>query len=288
MAEEKFLLVSLKEDEAKHLAQVISNDTSRKILDHLSNIKDDTETNIAKKLKVPISTVHYNIKALIKAKLIHADEFHYSQKGKEVNHYSLANKYVIIAPKNAPETLRDKLKKILPVIGIIGFGTALVEFTKFFFAKKMSFGAANFGNAEKSIQSVAPAMDRAVPKVMEIVPAVNEVEPVLTKSVDAITQTAAETVTESATTTSSTGSSDVLTESVAAITDDVATKSVELAEEVVVSQAVEFTAENEVTNFVAHQSPSIFISSPTLWFLYGAVLTIVIFVIVDYVQSRKK
>jgi DNA-binding transcriptional ArsR family regulator len=281
MAEEKFIMVSLKEDDAKQLAQVISNDTSRKILDHLSEVKDDTETDIAKKLKVPISTVHYNLRALIKAKLIHANEFHYSEKGKEVNHYSIANKYVIIAPKNAPETLRDKLKKILPVIGIIGFGTALVQFVKVFFAKSMSMGAANFEKSDmvRGTVPVAPVMDSAVPKAMEVIPATNQGEQVLTRTAEVVSEDAASTVSSSA---------DVLSEPMAAATDDVAMKTVETVEEVAVGQAVEFSAETEAVNFVSQQSPSIFISSPTLWFLYGAILTIIIFVIVDYVQSRKK
>ena len=34
---EKFLLVSLKEDKAKQLAQVISNESCRKILDYLAD-----------------------------------------------------------------------------------------------------------------------------------------------------------------------------------------------------------------------------------------------------------
>lgn len=221
MAEEKFLLVSLKEDEAKQLAQVISNDTSRKILDHLSNLKDDTETNIAKKLKVPISTVHYNLKALVKAKLIQANEFHYSEKGKEVNHYSLANKYVIIAPKNTPETLKDKLRKILPVIAIIGFGTVVVELLKLFFSKSKMMANEGINQMDSIVREAAPM---------------------------------------------------------------VATKSVEIAEEATTYGA----SESEALQMVAQHSPSIFISHPTMWFLYGVVLTVVIFVLVDYIQSRKK
>jgi DNA-binding transcriptional ArsR family regulator len=127
MAEENFLLVSLKEDEAKRLAQVISNDTSRRIIDLLAGRKDATETDIAKHLGLPLSTVHYNLHALVQAKLVQADEFHYSQKGKEVNHYSLANKYVIIAPKDAPESLRSKLRRILPVAVLSLAGAGLVQ-----------------------------------------------------------------------------------------------------------------------------------------------------------------
>jgi len=127
MSDENFLLVSLKEDEAKKLAQVISNDTSRKILDMLANRKDATESEIAKKMKLPLSTVHYNLQALLKARLVQADEFHYSEKGKEVNHYSLANKYVIIAPKDAPSNLAARLKRILPVALIVGAGALALQ-----------------------------------------------------------------------------------------------------------------------------------------------------------------
>ncbi len=119
----KFLMVSLEESKAKKLAQIISNDTARKVLDILAE-SDATETEISKKLKQPISTIHYNLKQLVKAKLVECKEFHYSPKGKEVNHYSLANKYIIIAPKAATETLKDKLKSLIPsllIVGGIGF-----------------------------------------------------------------------------------------------------------------------------------------------------------------------
>ena len=91
MAKNSFLLVSLKEDKAKELAQVISNASCRKILDYLAEKEDATETELAKKLGIPISTVHYNLKHLVKGGLVIVDEFHYSEKGKEVNHYKLAN-----------------------------------------------------------------------------------------------------------------------------------------------------------------------------------------------------
>lgn len=99
MSKEKFVLVSLKEDKAKELAKVIANESCRRILDYLAENNDATETQLAEKLSFPISTVHYNLKHLLAGGLITADEYHYSEKGKEVNHYKLANKYIIIAPK---------------------------------------------------------------------------------------------------------------------------------------------------------------------------------------------
>ncbi len=127
MAESPFLLVSLKEDQAKELAKVISNDTSRKILDHLSKKESATATDLAKDLDMPLSTVHYNITHLVKAKLVDDSHFTYSEKGKEIYHYRLANKYVIIAPR-ATENLLEKLKKILPVVFVVGACTYAVSY----------------------------------------------------------------------------------------------------------------------------------------------------------------
>ena len=125
MAKEKFLLVSLKESKAKKLAQVISNETSRKILDHLAD-NEATESELAKKLKLPISTVHYNLKCLMEGGLVTVEEFHYSEKGKEVNHYKLANKYIIIAPKST-YGIKERLKSILPVALLTGASAGIIQ-----------------------------------------------------------------------------------------------------------------------------------------------------------------
>ncbi len=126
MSEESFLLVSLEEAKAKKLAQVLSNDTSRKILDYLSKKDDATETEISEKMEIPLSTVHYNLKQLVEANLVNADEFHYSKKGKEILHYTLSNKYVIIAPRST-EKLKEKLKQFLPVVAVIGAASLAID-----------------------------------------------------------------------------------------------------------------------------------------------------------------
>lgn len=130
MPNEKFVLVSLQEEKAKKLAQVITNDSCRKILDFLAE-KDATESELAEKLLIPISTVHYNLKQLVDGGLVKSEEFHYSEKGKEVNHYKLANKYIIIAPRSV-WGIKEKLKSILPVVLLVGAGAA---FLQLFFGK---------------------------------------------------------------------------------------------------------------------------------------------------------
>jgi len=135
MSREKFLLVSLQEDKAKKLAQVITNDTCRKILDYLAD-KEGSESKIAKILELPISTVHYNLKQLVDGGLVVVDEFHYSKKGKEINHYKLANKYIIIVPKST-HGIKEKLKSLLPAFLIVaGIGFIL----QFINGKSQSLG----------------------------------------------------------------------------------------------------------------------------------------------------
>jgi DNA-binding transcriptional ArsR family regulator len=109
-----FLLISLDEKKSKKIAEAINNDTGRKILDQLSK-KESTESDLSKELNIPISTIHYNLKQLMEANLVIVDEFHYSKKGKEINHYKLANKYIIIAPKQADNRFMEALQKILPL-----------------------------------------------------------------------------------------------------------------------------------------------------------------------------
>jgi DNA-binding transcriptional ArsR family regulator len=126
MADESFMLLSLKEGQSKRLAQVIGNETCRRILDYLADRDFTTESTAAKDLGLPLSTVHYNLKALRESGLVVADEFHYSGKGKEVPHYRLAKKYIIIAPREERGVL-DRLKKLWPLAAVAVGVAAVME-----------------------------------------------------------------------------------------------------------------------------------------------------------------
>src|SRR3989338_8111059 len=125
MKKDTFLLVSLDEDKAKKLANVISSDTCRKILNILTE-GNMTETEVAKRLNLPLSTVHYNLKQLVEGGLVKSGEFHYSSKGREVAHYSLVQKYIIIAPKS-DEKLFSRLKGFLPAIAAVALSGFILD-----------------------------------------------------------------------------------------------------------------------------------------------------------------
>lgn len=158
MAKDKFILVSLKDDEAKKLAQVITNDTSRQILDFLAD-KESTETEISEVLGIPLPTVHYNLRALTNARLVVCEQFHYSAKGREVNHYKLANKYIIIAPQTT-WGLKEKLKSILPMIPILGGAAIALEW----FSRTSSLGQRIASSAPEALNGIEESARAAAPE----------------------------------------------------------------------------------------------------------------------------
>lgn len=172
MPKNNFLLVDLNETKTKKLAETITSETSRRILNYLAEKEHDTEANISKELEMPISTAHYHLQKLQEANLIVVEEFHYSPKGREVNHYKLANKYIIIAPKKV-SGLKQKLKGILPV-GIIALGISAVIKIITSFSGKMELTGAEFYRAEsvqalseEATPTMADAAVEAAPRVVE-------------------------------------------------------------------------------------------------------------------------
>ena len=156
MPNKNFLLLSLEDEKTRKIANVVSNESCKKILDYLAE-HEGTETEIAKKLNIPLSTVHYNLQQLVGTGLIAAEEYHYSPKGKEVLHYKITNKYIIIAPKNVTG-LRQKLRRILP-IGLITLGAAaLVQLFSNYFSQSAS--SQNFMMA-KSAEIAEPMAEAA-------------------------------------------------------------------------------------------------------------------------------
>ena len=162
MTKSNFLLVDLNEPKTKKLAETITSETSRKILNHLAE-KDDAEANIAKLLDMPISTVHYHLQKLQEANLVTAKEFHYSSKGREVLHYRLANKYIIIAPGSV-YGLKERLKGILPVaLAVLGISAVIKliqrvpeTFPAMEAAESMAADAAPALTQEMALKTAAP------------------------------------------------------------------------------------------------------------------------------------
>ncbi len=96
----KYLMFDLDDERITSLSDVLSNKTSRKILEYLSD-SEASEGEIARDLKLPANTINYNVKKLLKSGLIEkSKKFFWSVKGKKILRYRVANKKIIISPKS--------------------------------------------------------------------------------------------------------------------------------------------------------------------------------------------
>ena len=84
--------------ESKKLRQVLSNDTSMKILDLLKKEKLSA-SEVAEKLELPLTTVKYNIDQLVEHDLAFIHRIKYSEKGRQVKIYEAMDKIIIFAPE---------------------------------------------------------------------------------------------------------------------------------------------------------------------------------------------
>lgn len=127
MKDEKFILTSLDDENSKAIAEVLGNKTCKKIIDYLGDRKDASEQDIANDLGIPINTIEYNLKKLLKSGLVKKTKnFFWSVKGRKISMYKLANKHIVISPGRGRPNL-DILKTLLPVLGIIAFVAILVS-----------------------------------------------------------------------------------------------------------------------------------------------------------------
>jgi len=123
----KYVLVSLDDEKAGNIADVLTNKTSRKILDFLAEEKEASEKDISDALKMPMNTVEYNIKKLLKASLIEKSKnYFWSRKGRKIDMYSLATKHIIISPKASKPNL-SKVKSLIPAFIITGIISLVIR-----------------------------------------------------------------------------------------------------------------------------------------------------------------
>lgn len=126
---EKVVMLSLDDEKSKDISKVFSSDTARQILSFLASVDEASESEISEKLKIPISTVHYNIANLLNSGFVVSENFHYSEKGKMVEHYKVAEKVVMIVPSKR-QKFSDILKSLIPAFlsfAIVSVGSILLK-----------------------------------------------------------------------------------------------------------------------------------------------------------------
>jgi DNA-binding transcriptional ArsR family regulator len=114
----KYISIDLDDSRIKDLADVISNKTSKKIINYLAD-REASETEMARDLKLPANTVNYNVKKLLKSGLIEkSKDFWWSVKGRKVVSYRVANQKIVISPKSRSKIVNG----FLALVGTGGVG----------------------------------------------------------------------------------------------------------------------------------------------------------------------
>lgn len=115
--DEKQILVSLGDERVREIGEVIGNKSCNKILDFFAE-EDGTVSDIAQRLNMPMNTVDYNVKKLLRAGLIEKSSHWWSVKGKKMPIYKISNRKIVISPR------KSVTKVFAWVIGLTGL-TAL-------------------------------------------------------------------------------------------------------------------------------------------------------------------
>jgi DNA-binding transcriptional ArsR family regulator len=118
--DEKHILVSLGDERVKEISEVIGSKSCNKILDLLAE-EELSVSEISRRLNLPMNTVDYNVKKLLKSGLIDSSSSWWSVKGKRMPSYKISNRKIIISPK------KSIAGKFLWVLGITGLAALSIR-----------------------------------------------------------------------------------------------------------------------------------------------------------------
>ena len=113
---ENVVVVQPGDERAQKIARAMASQTANAVIQAFGG-GPLTSSEIARQMGIPITTASYHIENLLDAGLIEVAETRWSEKGREVKVYGLANQVLIIVP---PESdLRSVLKKYVTLFGIV-------------------------------------------------------------------------------------------------------------------------------------------------------------------------
>ncbi len=104
------------DEQAQKIARAMASQTANAVIQAFGG-GPLTSSEVARRMKIPITTASYHIENLLAAGLLEVMETRWSEKGREVKVYGLANQVFIIA--SPVSDLRSVLKKYTTLFGIV-------------------------------------------------------------------------------------------------------------------------------------------------------------------------
>lgn len=108
------------DERAQKIARAMASQTANAIIQAFGG-GPLTSSEVARRMKIPITTASYHIENLLDAGLLEVIETRWSEKGREVKVYGLANQVLIIA--SPASDLRSVLQKYATLFGIVALAS---------------------------------------------------------------------------------------------------------------------------------------------------------------------
>ncbi|ABN57441.1 MULTISPECIES: ArsR/SmtB family transcription factor [Methanoculleus] len=108
------------DEKAQRIARAMASQTANAIIQAFGG-GPLTSSEVARRMKIPITTASYHIENLLDAGLLEVMETRWSEKGREVKVYGLANQVLIIA--SPASDLRSVLQKYATLFGIVALAS---------------------------------------------------------------------------------------------------------------------------------------------------------------------
>ena len=112
------MIIPLSSDKIKRIARALSNETAVTILQKLVE-KSMSATELSESLNMPLTTVKYNVDALLDADLIKVEHVKFSRKRRDIKYYAPVRRALVFMPEKTEERIMKFLKKILFALAII-------------------------------------------------------------------------------------------------------------------------------------------------------------------------
>ena len=105
-------IISTHDEKVKTVGEILSNDSSRKILNLLNSSNEMTINEIALKTGLSLSLVTHHLKRMQAAEVVKVSKVGRSVKGHKMNYYSATNQSFLIIPSKEPvRSITSSLKK---------------------------------------------------------------------------------------------------------------------------------------------------------------------------------
>ena len=177
---EKVLILPLNSD-SKKITQTLSNDTALKILELLAQQPMST-TAISEELDLALTTIKYNLDALIESDLIKVNKTKWSKKGREIKIYEPVQKLIVVVPgggKSDKSSIIGMLQKYLGMIGAAIFASFGIEYLAKLTGSSTNMQAApDMAESGRMVEAMAVAEEAEEVAVMQLNDSLYESAPV--------------------------------------------------------------------------------------------------------------